>query len=167
MKGMKGDSRFMISRTTSLAVTLLFITLWTAPLCAASPAHTPGQEPCVLQEGTLPPLNGITLKRVAEGLKNPVHLTHAKDGTGRLFVVEQAGLIRVVKGGTLLKRPFLDIRDRIRSGGEKGLLSVAFHPHFRENGRLFVNYTSSLGGLHTVISEFRRGERQRLCQQRE
>ena len=157
MKGMKGDSRFMISRTTSLAVTLLFITLWTAPLCAASPAHTPGQEPCVQKEGTLPPLNGITLKRVAEGLKNPVHLTHAKDGTGRLFVVEQAGLIRVVKGGTLLKRPFLDIRDRVRSGGEKGLLSVAFHPHFRENGRLFVNYTSSRGGLHTVISEFHAG----------
>lgn len=105
----------------------------------------------------MPQLKGITLKRVAEGLNNPVHLTHAKDGTGRLFVVEQAGLIRVVKDGILLKRAFLDIRDRVKSGGEKGLLSVAFHPEFRENGRLFVNYTSSSGGLHTVISEFHTG----------
>jgi len=108
----------------------------------------------VLQEESGPQLKGITLKRVAEGLRKPVHPTHSNDGTGRLFVVEQAGVIRVVKDGLLLKRAFLDIRKRVKSGGEKGLLSVAFHPEFRENGRLFVNYTSSVGGLHTVISEF-------------
>ena len=140
MKGMKGDSRFMISRTTSLAVTLLFFTLWAAPLCAASPAHTPGQEPCVLKEGALPPLNGITLKRVAEGLRNPVHLTHGKDGTGRLFVVEQAGLIRVVKGGTLLKKPFLDIRDRVRSGERR--VSSAW-PSIHTSGRTAASLSTT------------------------
>ncbi|MFQ5585763.1 MAG: PQQ-dependent sugar dehydrogenase [Thermodesulfobacteriota bacterium] len=144
----------MISRTRFLSLTLLVITLWVPPLCAASPAHTPGQEPCELQEGTPPPLPDIELKKVTEGLDSPVHLTHAGDGTGRLFIVEQAGLIRVVKGGQLLKKPFLDIRGRVRSDGEMGLLSVAFHPDFRENGLFFVNYTSSRGGLHTVVSEF-------------
>ncbi|MCP3678712.1 MAG: PQQ-dependent sugar dehydrogenase [Deltaproteobacteria bacterium] len=147
----------MISHTVSLPAALLVITLWTAPLCGASPVHTPGQEPCVVQEETLPPLPAVKLKSVAEGLNNPLHLTHASGGTGRLFVVEQAGLIRIVKRGTLLKKPFLDIRNRVSSGGEKGLLSVAFHPDFSENGRLFVNYTSSRGGLHTVISEFHTG----------
>lgn len=144
----------MTYRALFLTAALLFLIPLAAPLCVATPVHTLVHEPCVVQEGSVPHLKGITLKRVAEGLRKPVHLTHGNDGTGRLFVVEQAGIIRVVKDGILLKRAFLDIRDRVRSGGEKGLLSVAFHPGFRENGRLFVNYTSSVGGLHTVISEF-------------
>ena len=54
-----------------------------------------------------------------------------------------------------MKKPFLNIRDRVISGGEMGLLGLAFHPGFSQNGRLFVNYTSRSGGLHTVISEFK------------
>ncbi|MFN4183037.1 MAG: PQQ-dependent sugar dehydrogenase, partial [bacterium] len=70
------------------------------------------------------------------------------------FFVEQRGVIRVYSPGNVLPEPFLDIRERVTSGGEMGLLSVAFHPEYRKNGRFFVNYTSRTGGLHSVISEF-------------
>ncbi|MHA2611049.1 MAG: PQQ-dependent sugar dehydrogenase [bacterium JZ-2024 1] len=96
----------------------------------------------------------IALKEIASGLVHPVHITHAGDGSGRLFLVEQRGVIRVYSGGKILSKPFLDIQDRVISGGEMGLLSVAFHPEYRKNGRFFVNYTSRAGGLHSVISEF-------------
>lgn len=88
------------------------------------------------------------------GLDHPLQLAHAGDASKRLFVVEQPGVIRVVRDGKLLKRPFLDIRDRVKYGGEMGLLGLAFHPRFKENGRFFVDYVSKRGGLHTVIAEF-------------
>jgi glucose/arabinose dehydrogenase len=96
----------------------------------------------------------ISLKRIVGGLARPTGLFHAGDGSGRLFVIEQGGIIRVLKNGVLEKKPYLDIRRRVAAGGEKGLLGLAFHPEFRENQRLFVNYTASRAGLHTVISEF-------------
>ena len=98
----------------------------------------------------------ITLTPVVSDLKDPVYLTHAGDGSGRLFIVEQAGRIRVLRGGVLDPQPFLDIRERVVSGGEMGLLSVAFHPRFSRNGRLFVDYTGQVNGqLATVIAEYR------------
>lgn len=99
----------------------------------------------------------IALKEVVRGLSSPVHITHAGDGSNRLYVVEQEGVIRVIKGERLLAQPFLDIRDRVNSGGEKGLLSVAFHPLYTENGLLYVNYTMRARGLHTIVAEFKRG----------
>jgi len=92
---------------------------------------------------------------VGRGLRSPVHLTHAGDGSGRLFVVEQLGRIRIVREGALVEAPFLTLRDRVVSGGEMGLLSVAFHPDYAENGRLFVNYTRDDGRLETVVAEYR------------
>lgn len=106
--------------------------------------------PC-RQEGSALP--SILLAPVVEGLKKPVHATGAGDGSGRVFIVEQAGVIKVLSNSRL--KPFLDIRSRVASGGEKGLLSVAFHPQFKKNGRFFVNYTSPGGGLHTIVSEFK------------
>lgn len=100
----------------------------------------------------------LALAPVAQGLEDPVQLTHAGDGSGRLFIVEQAGAIRILRQGKVQPRSFLDIRDRVESGGEKGLLSVAFHPRFAQNRRLYLDYTSGVGGLHTVISEFRVGD---------
>ena len=79
--------------------------------------------------------------RIASGLQSPVYLTDAGDGSGRLFIVEQTGRIRVVKNGVLLPTPFLDIRSLVASGGERGLLSVAFHPQFKTNGVFIVDYT--------------------------
>jgi glucose/arabinose dehydrogenase len=73
---------------------------------------------------------------------SPVFVTHAGDGTGRLFVVEQAGTIRVVAGGRVLPAPFLDIRSLVVAGGEQGLLGLAFHPQFATNGLFYVYYTA-------------------------
>ncbi len=93
----------------------------------------------------------LGLKQVVDGLEHPTFATHAGDGTGRLFVVEKVGRIRIVVNGALQARPFLDIADRVgSSGNEQGLFSVAFHPHFRSNGQLFVDYTDRSG--NTVVA---------------
>ena len=88
---------------------------------------------------------GVHARLVASGLDQPVHVT-SPPGDPRLFVVEQPGQIRVIENGRLLDRPFLDLTDRVRTGYERGLLSVAFHPHYATNGRLFVNYTDLAHG---------------------
>ncbi|MGH7891776.1 MAG: PQQ-dependent sugar dehydrogenase, partial [Thermodesulfobacteriota bacterium] len=91
------------------------------------------------------------------GFELPVYLTNAGDGSGRIFVVEKEGRIKVIKGGETLEEPFLDIVARVRSKeSERGLLSVAFHPRYEENGRFFVNYTDLEGD--TIISEFHAGQ---------
>ena len=90
------------------------------------------------------PATGLTLQPVASGLQDPLYVT-APAGDPRLFVVEQPGRIRIIKGGRLLTTPFLDLTDRVRSGGERGLLSLAFPPQFASNGFLFVNYTDLHG----------------------
>lgn len=101
------------------------------------------------------PAMAIALEPVVSGgLRHPVYVTHAGDGSGRLFVVEQPGRIRIVTGGRLLEAPFLDLTDRVRYGGEQGLLGLAFHPAYRANGRFFVNYVRRSDGA-TVIAEFR------------
>jgi glucose/arabinose dehydrogenase len=94
---------------------------------------------------------------VASGLTEPLGLVHAGDGSGRLFIVEQPGTIRIWEKRRVRAQPFLDLRDKVVTGYEMGLLGLAFHPKFSENGRLFVNYTSRAGGLRTVIAEFRVG----------
>jgi hypothetical protein len=73
--------------------------------------------------------------------------------TRRLFVVEQAGRIRIVRDGAVVGTPFLDIVSRVGSGGERGLLGLAFHPQYAQNGRFYVNYTDRRGDTH--VSEFR------------
>ncbi|MCZ6492022.1 MAG: PQQ-dependent sugar dehydrogenase, partial [Acidobacteria bacterium] len=97
----------------------------------------------------------IELQPVADGLSSPLYLTSAGDGSGRLFIVEQAGRIRIFADGALLDTPFLDISGRVRFGGERGLLGLAFHPSYPANGRFFVNYTrDGPGGPETVVAEF-------------
>jgi glucose/arabinose dehydrogenase len=86
----------------------------------------------------------LGVEEVARGLANPVYLT-APAGDSRLFIVEQPGRIRIVENGKLLDKPFLDITGKVGFGGERGLLSVAFHPLYRANGFLFVNYTDKDG----------------------
>ena len=97
-------------------------------------------------------LAGISLRLVTDRVEAPVWLT-SPPGDPRLFVVEQEGRIRVIKGGRLLDRPFLDIARNVSSGGEQGLLSVAFHPDYARNGLLFVNYTDRAGD--TRIERYR------------
>jgi glucose/arabinose dehydrogenase len=111
------------------------------------------------------PVEAFSLLLVADGLSSPVYLTEVPDGSGRLFVVEQAGTVRILLAdGTLLPAPFLDIRDRMIDTpnlGERGLLGLAFHPDFAVNDRFFVYYSAALraggpaGFDHTShISEF-------------
>ena len=88
------------------------------------------------------------------GFNLPVFLANAGDGSGRIFVVEKAGLIKVVRDGKVSPEPFLDIIRKVRSKeNERGLFSVAFHPRYGENGRFFVDYTDLTGD--TVVSEFK------------
>lgn len=95
----------------------------------------------------------LGLEEVARGFNQPLFVTGAGDGSGRLFVVEQGGTVRVVQNGTVLPQPFLDIRGLVRAGGEQGLLGMVFHPHYAENGRFFVNYTARDGA--NTVAEFR------------
>jgi hypothetical protein len=95
----------------------------------------------------------IQLVPVATGLVNPVFVTGARDGTNRLFIVEQAGTIRVMPSGGSGMTLFLDIRSRVRSGGEQGLLGLAFHPSYSSNRRFFVYYTRAADGA-IVVAEY-------------
>ncbi|MBI4671415.1 MAG: PQQ-dependent sugar dehydrogenase [Chloroflexi bacterium] len=88
-------------------------------------------------------------------LTRPVFVTHAGDGTGRLFVVEQPGRIWIAENGRLRAEPFLDIRDKITTrGNEQGLLGLAFHPDYKNNGLFFVNYSRAQDG-DNVIARYR------------
>ena len=95
----------------------------------------------------------IDLEPFVDGLEGPLLLTHAGDGTGRFFVVEQNGTVRIVEDGELAEEPFLDISDKTEGGGEQGLLGLAFHPAFDRNGRFFVNYTDLEGD--TIVAGYR------------
>ena len=90
---------------------------------------------------------------VVDGLDAPLAIANAGDGTGRLFVAQQTGQIRIVRDRRLVSQPFLDIAARITSGGERGLLGVAFHPKFPDDPRVFVDYTDRNGD--TQVSSFR------------
>ncbi len=117
-----------------------------------APPPAAGGAPCVAQ-AVPPPIPDVTLQGLASGLVSPVQVTHPGDGSGRLFVVEQRGTLRVYQNGQLAGGLFLDIRTRVTSGGETGLLGLAFHPQFKSNGKFYVNYTAP-GPLRTVIAEF-------------
>jgi glucose/arabinose dehydrogenase len=149
----------MSSIARLLLVAALVLTLGgAAPMAQASDEPTHGRS--VPVGGVV----GVTL--VADGLTSPVKLVEAPDASGRLFIVDQVGLIRVVTAtGELLDEPFLDLRDRMVTlmpgFDERGLLGLAFHPDFADNGRLFVYYSAPLrdgapaGWDHTShISEF-------------
>jgi glucose/arabinose dehydrogenase len=94
----------------------------------------------------------LRLEPFASDLRSPLFLTHAGDGSGRVYVVEQEGRVIVLDAEGGGRETYLDIAERIDSGGERGLLGLAFHPDFASNGRLFVDYTDLSGD--TVVSEF-------------
>lgn len=117
---------------TTAFVTLLMTawlastTLLEAPRCDLTPS------------GAAP---GVALEPVASGFSAPLYVAHAGDGSKRLFVVEKNGLIRVLDQGKVLDEAFLDVSDMIVTAGEQGLLSMAFHPDYAENGR-FLSTTA-------------------------
>ena len=101
---------------------------------------------------TPPAVEALRLQEVASGLTSPTFLTAPADDA-RLFVVEQPGRIRIVENGEVLSTPFLDIADRVGTGGERGLLSMAFHPRYAQNGFFYVYYTDRSGDIR--VERFR------------
>jgi len=100
---------------------------------------------------TFPDPNAYVWQVLASGLQRPVDLR--ADGSGRLFVIEKVGRIRIIENNQLVEAPFLDISERVGArGNEQGLLGLVFHPRYQENGRFFVNYTDVNGD--TVIARF-------------
>ncbi len=151
----------------ALILVLTLLTACSSPIESPAPSDgssvpnvTPGASASVEQTrpgSSNPPLvtgpDRLHLETLVSGLDHPIGIGQAGDGSGRLFINEQAGLVRVVRSdGTLLGRPFVDLRDRVESGGERGLLGVAFHPDFSRNRRLFVDYTRRGDGA-TIVSE--------------
>jgi len=98
--------------------------------------------------GTVP----VALQQVAAGLNFPLYLTAPPGDTTRLFIAEKGGAIRIVKHGTLVPTPFLDLNGKVSTGAEQGLLGLAFDPAYATNGRFVVHYTDVSG--NTTISLF-------------
>ena len=92
----------------------------------------------------------MTLEPFVGGFRSPLAVVSAGDGSGRLFVAEQGGTIRIVRDGAIDAEPFLDISSEVSSGGEQGLLGLAFHPDYPTDPRFFVDYTDVDGDTHVA-----------------
>jgi glucose/arabinose dehydrogenase len=101
------------------------------------------------------PPPALTLSTVVSGISNPVDLQFPDDGTGRMFIVQQGGLIRIATNGSLAVTPFLDITGKVNFSGEMGLLGLAFHPQFPQNHLFYVHYDRLSGSqVQSVIAEY-------------
>lgn len=114
----------------------------------ASPTPAPQAESVT----SLPDPNSAFWMPVVDGLQSPIGIANAGDGSGRLFILEQEGKIRIWQSGAILDEPFLDITNRVGCCGERGLLGLAFHPHYAVNGYFYVNYTDK--DRVTVIARY-------------
>src|SRR3954449_10197509 len=112
---------------------------------AVSQAATPTRAPGAVR---------ISYHKVAGGFSSPVYVTSARDGSHRLFVVEQGGTVRVFKNGATQSAAYLNLGSRVVSGGEQGLLSIAFHRDFRHHPLVYAAYTRASDGA-LQISRFR------------
>jgi len=166
MKGMSPRTSSPIKLTIASIVAAILVAACTEatqvpsgpppPIVTPAPATSalsPTPAPATPTPTTAAPFEAIGLEPFVDGLASPLFVGHAGDGSGRLFVLEQPGRIRVIREGRLVAEPYLDLTDRITSGGERGLLGLAFSPTFAEDGLLYVNYTDLSGA--TVVSELR------------
>jgi glucose/arabinose dehydrogenase len=136
-----------------LALIGMLVVVALPPSAAAAPLRNPDAQAATRTVTAAPTDARIQLSLRASGLTKPVFVTSARDKTGRLFIVEQGGRIRIWKDWKLLSTPFLSITSQVSKGGEQGLLGLAFHPSFKTNRRLYVNFTDLNGD--TVIREYR------------
>src|SRR5262245_43759041 len=97
----------------------------------------------------------VRLTQIASGISAPTDIQSANDGTGRLFLVQQNGIVRIHRNGALVSAPFLDIRGKTTGSGERGLLGLAFPPGFAQKQRFYVDYTNPAGDI--VIAMYRLG----------
>jgi glucose/arabinose dehydrogenase len=108
---------------------------------------------------------GMALEEIADGLDAPLGISSTASEPNRLYIVEQAGLVRVLEDGELLPEPFLDLRDQVVSSGEQGLLSLAFDPEYGSTGLFYVDYTDTNGD--TRVAEYHAGGSGAPARQRE
>jgi len=138
-----------MARDLYLHVTVILLAVSVITGCSSNSSSTP-----------LPPSTGgppppLMLSPVVSGLTNPVDLQFPNDGTGRFFVVQQPGSIRIGNNGTLLATPFLDITPKVNFAGEMRLLGLAFHPQFAQNHKFYVHYDQMVGSqIQSVIAEY-------------
>jgi glucose/arabinose dehydrogenase len=155
---MRGHGRTLLTLVAALAVLGCTVSQTISP----PPGPTTGPTPTRLSTTAPTPTGApnpssttsltLDVEPLADGFQGLTFLTNAGDGTGRLYAVEQRGVIWTLDtAGHVNPTPFLDITDRLSSGGERGLLGLAFHPGFAQNGRFFVDYTDLAG--NTVVSE--------------
>ena len=135
-------------------------TVTTAPVSTlaqtATPAPAQTLAPAVAGVTSFPDPTKYHWAQIVSGLQSPDAIANAGDGSGRLFIVEQPGRIRILQDGQLLPTPFLDISDHVGAdSSERGLLGLAFHPQYKQNGTFYVNYTDRNG--NTVIARFQVG----------
>ena len=123
-----------------------------------APTETPASTATPTPTATPAARPGLRLMRIGT-FDSPVYVTAPPGDRRRIFVVEQGGTVRIVRGGRTLERPFLDISGRITSGGERGLLSMAFAPDYASSGLFYVYYTATDGDV--TIAEYRRASAER------
>ena len=112
--------------------------------------------------GTIATIPEVTAQSIVTSLWEPVHVTNASDGSGRLFIVEKRGTVQILLNGMIQSNTYLDISNRVKNSGEMDLLSMAFHPEYSTNGKSYVNYVSDRSVSNqctqsnrcTIISEF-------------
>ena len=118
-------------------------------LCACASSGATGQTTTAPERAASPAAATYEFRRLVNAV-DPVHVAAPANKPGWIYVVEQAGRIRIAVNGRFRSTPFLDIRRLVRSGGEQGLLSIAFHPRFASNRRFFVDYTDVNGNTRVV-----------------
>lgn len=146
---MKRSHFTIVSACSLLAATLLLLFA-----CGGGGQTAAGSPPAPVP---VVPASSISLTQVATGFSSPVAITNAGDGSGRLFVVEQGGVIKILRNGVVEPQPFLDISSLITSGGEQGLLGLAFPPSYAVRQSFYVNYINRTGIGNTVIARFAAG----------
>jgi glucose/arabinose dehydrogenase len=120
--------------------------IWRWPAIEVTLAGEKALGPPAIASKTAP----FSLAPFVSGLSEPVHLTAPPGDAHRVFICEKTGRVRVVKDGVLLEAPFLDVRARVSGGSEQGLLSLAFHPKYAENGRFFIDITDRKGDTRVI-----------------
>jgi len=135
---------------------ILMTALTLSTVAALSAADTKPAQP----GGTLPGNVAIQLVKVADDLVEPVSVAAPNDGTGRVFIIERPGVIQVIKGGKKLKRPYIDLKDKtISSSLELGMFSMAFHPDFKTNGKVYICYADLWFNGASMIIEYQQSKK--------
>jgi glucose/arabinose dehydrogenase len=139
----------MSQRRNVVSLLLLALWVWSANSCGGGSMSSQPPPP----RGTIP---AVSLNTIVSGLDTPVDLQTPDDGSGRLFVVEQSGTIRIIRNSVLLPAPFLDISAKVTfNHSEMGLLGIAFHPGFSQNQKFYLNYVHAAGGVtQSFIAEY-------------